>query len=66
MDGLFILLISAIAMALFSIPVMAICAFLEAEHKKREIRRYVRRQIMKQMEREKKNEGKTPPQFDGF
>jgi hypothetical protein len=66
MDGLFILFISAIAMALFSIPVMAICAILEAEHKKREIRRYVRRQIMEQMEREKKLEGQAPQPFDEF
>jgi len=40
-------------MALFSIPVMAIYTILEADHKKKEIRRFVRRQIIKQMESEK-------------
>ena len=53
MDSLIILLLAGIGMSLFSIPVMAIYSILEADQKKKEIRRYVRKQIMKQMDREK-------------
>ena len=53
MDIIILLLISGVAMSLFSTVIMAIYAILEADHKKKEIRRYVRRQIIKQMEREK-------------
>jgi len=57
MDALIILLVAGAAMALFAIAVMAIYSLLEADQKKREIRRYVRKQIMKQMEREKELDG---------
>ncbi len=40
-------------MALFSIPLIAICAALDEGHKKKELRRYARKQILRQMEREK-------------
>ena len=60
MEALIILLIAGIAMSLISIPVMAIYSVLEADHKKKIIRRYVRKQIMKQMEREKELEKQIP------
>lgn len=53
MDFIILLLIAGVAMSLFSTVIMASYAILEADHKKKEIRRYVRRQIITQMEREK-------------
>lgn len=53
MESLIILLITGIAMGLFAIPVIAISAALDADHKKKELRKYARQQIMQQMERER-------------
>jgi hypothetical protein len=53
MESLVILMIAGVAMSLFSIVVMAFYSILEADHKKKEIRRFARKQVMKQLEREK-------------
>lgn len=53
MDSFVILLIAGIGMSLFSALIVGMYAILEAENKKKEIRRYVRKQIIKQMEKEK-------------
>lgn len=53
MESLILFLIAGITMALFSIPLIAICAALDEGHKKKELRRYARKQILRQMEREK-------------
>jgi predicted PurR-regulated permease PerM len=53
MDFIIIISVAGVAMALFSIVVMAFYAILEDDHKKKEYRRLARRQIIKEMEREK-------------
>jgi len=53
MEYFIVIIITVIAMSLFSTAVMTIYSILEADHKKNEIQRYVRREIMKQLEQEK-------------
>jgi hypothetical protein len=66
MEPLIILIGFGTAMALFCIPVMAIYTILEANDKKKEIRKYVRKQIMKQLELEKQVEEKKGEKVDLF
>lgn len=54
------------AMVLFCIPIMAIYTILEADDKKKVIRKYVRKQIMKQMERDKQIEERMGEKVDLF
>jgi hypothetical protein len=64
MEYLFIVIITVIAMLLFSTAVMLIYAVLETDHKKKEIQRYVRREIMKQIEQEKNLKDKMQETVD--
>jgi hypothetical protein len=64
MDSLVILLITGVAMSLFSALLMAVYSFLEDDYKKKEIRRYARRQIIKEMEKEKQMQEKMNESMD--
>lgn len=59
MDIFFYFLIAVIAMALFSIPVVAIYSTLEAKAREDEARRYARRILMQQLKQEEEAEARN-------
>jgi hypothetical protein len=59
MDIFFYFLIAIVAMALFSIPVIAIYSTLEAKAREDEARRYARRILMQQLKQEEEAEARN-------
>lgn len=59
MDILFYFLVAGGAMALFSIPVVALYSALEARSREKEARRYARKIIMEQLKQEEETEARN-------
>ena len=59
MDVFFYFLIAVVAMALFSIPVVAIYFALEAKAHEKEARRYARKILMEQLRQEEEAEARN-------
>ena len=64
MEPFFIIIIAGVAMSLISVLLVAIYFILEADNKKKEIRRYARRQIIRQMELDKQLQAKMQEKVD--
>jgi Na+-translocating ferredoxin:NAD+ oxidoreductase RnfG subunit len=64
LDFIVMLLVTGIAMALFSTVVVTIYTYLEEDSKKKEIRKYARQQIIKQMVNDEQLDTKMPEIVD--
>lgn len=58
MDILFYFMIAGVAMALFSIPVVALYSILETKEREKEARRYARKILMEQLKQEEEAEAR--------
>lgn len=63
MDFLFYFMIAGVAMALFSIPVVAVYSVLETKAREKEARRYARRVLMEQLKQEEEAEARNKRLF---
>ncbi|OGU15559.1 MAG: hypothetical protein A2076_12900 [Geobacteraceae bacterium GWC2_53_11] len=59
MDFVFYFMIAGVAMALFSIPVVALYSVLETKAREKEARQYARRILMEQLKQEEEAEARN-------